>query len=59
LTNASTEFVKAVKEDGKPENKATPIPEPDEVKAKETQGKADSQPVPFEFSDLFDGEDLE
>jgi hypothetical protein len=56
LTTASTEFVKAIKEDT-PANKATPIPEPDELKAKETQAKADSQPSPFDFSDLFDGED--
>jgi hypothetical protein len=56
LTTASTEFVKAIKEDT-PANKATPIPEPDELKAKETQVKADSQPSPFDFSDLFDGED--
>jgi hypothetical protein len=56
FTTASTEFVKAIKEDT-PANKATPIPEPDELKAKETQAKADSQPSPFDFSDLFDGED--
>ena len=56
LTTASTEFVKAIKEDT-PANKATPIPEPDELKAKETKSKADSQPSPFDFSDLFDGED--
>jgi hypothetical protein len=57
LTTASTEFVKAVKEDDKAANKATPIPEPDDLKAKETQAKTDSQPSPFDFSDLFDGED--
>lgn len=56
-TTAATEFVKAVKEDDKPVNKATPIPEPDELKAKETQSKTDSQPLTFDFSDLFDGED--
>ena len=56
LTTASTEFVKAIKEDT-PANKATPIPEPDELKAKETKSKTDSQPSPFDFSDLFDGED--
>ncbi|MBC1218482.1 hypothetical protein GNF10_17375 [Nostoc sp. UCD121] len=56
-TTAATEFVKAVKEDDKPANKATPIPEPDELKAKETQSKTDSQPLNFDFSDLFDGED--
>jgi hypothetical protein len=57
FTTASTEFVKAIKEDDKPENKATPTPEPDELKAKETQSMADSQPLNFDFSDLFDGED--
>ncbi|WP_071190985.1 hypothetical protein [Trichormus sp. NMC-1] len=57
LTTASTEFVKAVKEDGNEKNKATEIPEPDKVKEKETQSKTDSQPSPFDFSDLFDGED--
>ncbi|MEH2148760.1 hypothetical protein [Nostoc sp.] len=57
FTTASTEFVKAVKEDNKPENKATPTPEPDELKAKEQEGKTNSQPNPFDFSDLFDGED--
>ena len=56
-TTAATEFVKAVKEDDKPVNKATPIPEPDELKAKESQSKTDSQPLSFDFSDLFDGED--
>ncbi|RCJ34604.1 hypothetical protein A6769_22000 [Nostoc punctiforme NIES-2108] len=56
-TTAATEFVKAVKEDDKPVNKAVPIPEPDELKAKETQSKTDSQPLNFDFSDLFDGED--
>ncbi|MDM9580911.1 hypothetical protein [Nostoc sp. GT001] len=56
-TTAATEFVKAVKEDDKPVNKATPIPEPDELKAKESQSKTDSQPLNFDFSDLFDGED--
>jgi hypothetical protein len=56
-TTAATEFVKAVKEDDKAENKATPIPEPDELKTKESQSKTDSQPLNFDFSDLFDGED--
>ncbi|MDZ7992031.1 MAG: hypothetical protein RM022_031045 [Nostoc sp. EfeVER01] len=56
-TTAATEFVKAVKEDDKPVNKATPIPEPDELKAQEIQSKTDSQPLNFDFSDLFDGED--
>ncbi|MEH2066981.1 MAG: hypothetical protein V7K47_02215 [Nostoc sp.] len=57
FTTASTEFVKAIKEDDKPENKATPTPEPDELKAKEQASKANSQPNAFDFSDLFDGED--
>ncbi|MEH2224393.1 hypothetical protein [Nostoc sp.] len=56
-TTAATEFVKAIKEDDKPVNKATPIPEPDELKAKEIQSRTDSQPLNFDFSDLFDGED--
>jgi hypothetical protein len=58
LTTASTDFVKAVKEDNKPENKGREVPEPDDLKAKETQAKTDSQPFNFDFSDLFDGEDL-
>ncbi|WP_196527437.1 hypothetical protein [Nostoc commune] len=49
--------MKAIKEDDKPVNKATPISEPDELKAKESQSKTDSQPLNFDFSDLFDGED--
>ncbi|WP_414546358.1 hypothetical protein, partial [Nostoc sp. CCY0012] len=57
FTTASTEFVKAIKEDDKPENKPAPTPEPDQLKAKEEQGKTISQPLPFNFSDLFDGED--
>ncbi|WP_193196411.1 hypothetical protein [Nostoc sp. MG11] len=57
LTTASTEFVKAVKEDDKPANKASTVPEPDELKAKEIQSKTNSQPNPFDFLDLFDGED--
>jgi hypothetical protein len=57
FNNSATEFVKAVKEDNKPGNKAVAQPEPDELKEKETQAKTDSQPNPFDFSDLFDGED--
>ncbi|MGM3305099.1 hypothetical protein ACSQ6I_03790 [Anabaena sp. WFMT] len=57
LTTSATGFVTAIKEDDKPQNKAVPIPEPDELKAKEVQAKVDSQPNPFDFSDLFDGED--
>ncbi|MDZ8083960.1 MAG: hypothetical protein RMX35_33475, partial [Nostoc sp. DcaGUA01] len=57
LTTASTDFVKAIKEDNKPENQTTPTPEPDELKAKEQASKTDSQPLNFDFSDLFDGED--
>jgi hypothetical protein len=57
LTTASTEFVKAVKEDDKPVNKAVAQPEPDKLKADEVKAKADSQPISFDFSDLFDGED--
>lgn len=57
LTIASTEFVKAVKEDDKEKNKVTPTPEPDELKSKEQTGKTNSQPFSFDFSDLFDGED--
>jgi hypothetical protein len=57
FNNSATEFVKAIKEDDKPENKAVAQPEPDELKAKETQSKTDSQPSPFDFFDLFDGED--
>ncbi|WP_414579188.1 hypothetical protein, partial [Anabaena sp. CCY 9402-a] len=56
-TTAATEFVKAVKEDDKPENKPAPTPEPDKIKADETLFKANSQPLNFDFSDLFDGED--
>jgi hypothetical protein len=57
LTTSATEFVKAVKEDDKPANKAVEIPEPDELKAKEVAAKVASQPLPFDFSDLYDGED--
>ncbi|MCC2695167.1 alanine-zipper protein [Nodularia sp. LEGE 04288] len=57
LTTASTEFVKAVKEDDKPENKAVAQPEPDKLKADEATAKTASQPNPFDFLDLFDGED--
>ncbi|MDZ8227530.1 hypothetical protein [Nostoc sp. ChiVER01] len=57
LTTASTEFVKAVKEDDKEKNKGIPTPEPDELKAKEQESKTDSQPFSFDFADLFDGED--
>ncbi|WP_427159406.1 hypothetical protein ACQFX9_25810 [Aliinostoc sp. HNIBRCY26] len=57
LANASTEFVNAVKEDDKPENKANNTPEPEVLKAQELLSKNNSQPTPFDFSDLFDGED--
>jgi hypothetical protein len=57
FNNSATEFVKAVKEDNKPGNKAVAQPEPNELKEKETQAKTDSQPNPFDFWDLFDGED--
>ncbi|MBD2243221.1 hypothetical protein [Nostoc sp. FACHB-888] len=57
FTTASTEFVKAIKEDDKPANKPASTPEPDQLKAKETQSKIESQPLSFDFSDLFDGED--
>lgn len=57
LTNASTEFVKAIKEDNKPENKAIAQPEPDELKATEAASKVTSQPLISSFFDLFDGED--
>jgi hypothetical protein len=57
LTTSATEFVKAVKEDNKPVNKAVEIPEPDELKAKEVAAKVAAQPIPFDFSDLYDGED--
>ena len=56
LTTASTEFVKAVKED-KDENKSPEVPEPDGVKQKEVDSKKESQPAPFDIFDLFDGED--
>ncbi|MBD2344169.1 hypothetical protein [Anabaena subtropica] len=57
FTTASTDFVKAIKEDNKPENKPQETPEPDELKAQETTNKTVSQPLSFDFSDLFDGED--
>jgi hypothetical protein len=40
LTNAATEFTKAIKEDGKPENKATTAVEPDTIKATSADSKA-------------------
>lgn len=58
LTDSSTAFVQAIKEDDKPENKAPATPEPDILKAAESTGKTNSQPATFDFSDLFDGEDL-
>ncbi|MBD2360049.1 hypothetical protein H6G36_02345 [Anabaena minutissima FACHB-250] len=39
FTTAATDFVKAVKEDDKPENQPTPTPEPDQLKAVETASK--------------------
>jgi hypothetical protein len=57
LTTASTAFVTAIKEDNKPANKAIAVPEPDGLKAKEQESKTNSQPKPFDFFDLFDGED--
>ncbi|AFY48899.1 collagen triple helix repeat protein [Nostoc sp. PCC 7524] len=57
LTNASTEFVKAIKEDDKPENKSNDAPDPDVLKAQELLSKNNSQPIAFDFSDLFDGDD--
>ncbi|BAY21691.1 hypothetical protein NIES2100_14480 [Calothrix sp. NIES-2100] len=57
LTDSSTEFIKAIKEDDKAGNKAPATPEPDVLKAVEATGKTNSQPVSFDFSDLFDGED--
>jgi hypothetical protein len=59
LNNSATELRKTFKEDNKPENKAPAVPEPDQLKAKETTAKTASQPVAFNFSDLFDGEDLD
>ncbi|MFK0729988.1 MAG: collagen-like protein [Gloeotrichia echinulata HAB0833] len=56
LTTASTEFVKAIKED-KDENKSPEVPEPDGVKQKEVDSNKKSQPAPFDIFDLFDGED--
>ncbi|MBK1989052.1 hypothetical protein A0J48_016145 [Sphaerospermopsis aphanizomenoides BCCUSP55] len=44
--------MKAVKEDGKPENKATPIPEPDQVKAKAAEEKEASKGKDLEPVDL-------
>lgn len=58
FTTASTEFVKAIKEDDKPENKSALTPEPDQLKAKETQSKIDSTNfVEAILEDLFDGND--
>ncbi|XHR81464.1 MAG: collagen-like protein [Gloeotrichia echinulata GP01] len=56
LTTASTEFVKAIKED-KTENKSPEAPEPDGIKQGEIDNKKKSQPAPFDIFDLFDGED--
>ncbi|BAY10636.1 collagen-like protein [Calothrix sp. NIES-2098] len=58
FNNSATELTKAIKEDDKPENKSPAVPEPDQLKANETQALTISQPVAFDFSDLFDGEDL-
>jgi hypothetical protein len=50
FTTAATDFVKAVKEDDKPENKSTPTPEPDKLKEDETAAKIASTGV--EITDL-------
>ncbi|WP_414546595.1 hypothetical protein, partial [Nostoc sp. CCY0012] len=40
MTNANTEFIKALKEDDKPAHKSTPEPEPDVLKAEKAASKA-------------------
>ncbi|TAF07771.1 MAG: hypothetical protein EAZ77_08660 [Nostocales cyanobacterium] len=57
LTTASTDFVKAIKEDDKDKNKATPVPEPDDLKAKETEAKEASNVTNPSFEDLFNNAD--
>lgn len=49
-TTAATEFVKAVKEDDKPENQPTATPEPDKLKEDETAAKTAS--AGLEITDL-------
>ncbi|BAT53779.1 unnamed protein product [Nostoc sp. NIES-3756] len=56
LTNAGTEFVKAVKQE--PDTKdGIDVGEAAKVKEKTEAAKAVSIPLDFDFSDLFDGED--
>jgi hypothetical protein len=56
LTNAGTEFVKAVKQE--PDTKdGIDVGEAAKVKEKTEAAKAISIPLDFDFSDLFDGED--
>jgi|GEM_PF-4573703 len=53
LTNANTEFVKAIKEDDKPENKGKESPEPDKIKADIAAAKSVSAAINFDVDDLF------
>lgn len=57
LQTANTELIKAFKEDDKPENKATPIPEPDKLKADELAAKINSKISNILPDDLFNAAD--
>lgn len=50
LTNSTIELTKAIKEDGKPENKGNEAPEPEQLKATESSSKLVS--VGLELADL-------
>jgi hypothetical protein len=57
LQTANTELIKAIKEDGKPENKAQAIPEPDNLKAEELASKIASRISNILPDDLFNAAD--
>lgn len=57
LTNATTEFTKAIKEDDKPANKGKEAPEPDKLKADELASKVSSTIANILPDDLFNGAD--
>ncbi|MBC6436216.1 hypothetical protein FM036_45635 [Nostoc sp. HG1] len=56
LTTASTEFIKAIKEDNKPINKGIGSPEPDKIKADELAAKTASV-TGFDLLEIFFEED--
>ncbi|MFN6484013.1 MULTISPECIES: hypothetical protein [unclassified Nostoc] len=57
LQTANTELIKSFKEDDKPENNSTPIPEPDKLKADELAAKLNSRISNILPDDLFNAAD--